>query len=265
MPDSLAAVVLAAGAGRRLRPLTDLLPKALCPVANEALLDLAIARVRRSLGRAGTGADGVAVNAHAGLAAMEEHVAGLAEPVFLSVEGEQALGTAGALGRLRAWIDGRAVLVANADAWLPPGPGTDVEGFAAGWDGERVRLLCVRDPARGDWGDLRYAGLALMPWREVRRLGEEPAGLYEACWRRLQPGVGLELVIHLGPFFDCGTPAAYLAANLAATGGRSVVGSGARVEGALEHCVVWPGSRVYPGEHLLRAVRAGGGITVLVR
>ncbi|MDP9006189.1 MAG: sugar phosphate nucleotidyltransferase, partial [Actinomycetota bacterium] len=42
MADSLAALVLAAGKGERLRPLTLIRPKALCPVANVALVDLAI-------------------------------------------------------------------------------------------------------------------------------------------------------------------------------------------------------------------------------
>ncbi|MHB8669577.1 MAG: nucleotidyltransferase family protein [Acidimicrobiales bacterium] len=267
MADSLAAVVLAAGAGTRLRPLSQLRPKALCPVGDRALLDLALARVRGLL-RArggGTGAEAVAVNAHAGLAAMEAHVEALAEPVFLSIEREQALGTAGAVGRLRGWIDGRAVLVANADAWLAPAGGADVDRFVGGWDGEQVRLLCVKDSARGDWGELRYAGLALMPWGLVRRLRAEPAGLYEACWGRLRPGAGLDLVTHEGPFFDCGTPASYLACNLAAAGGRSVIGVGARVEGTLDRCVVWPGAHVHRGERLSWAVRADGGVTVLVR
>ena len=45
MPDSLAAVVLAAGAGTRLRPLTRLRPKALCPVGDRPLVDHALDRV----------------------------------------------------------------------------------------------------------------------------------------------------------------------------------------------------------------------------
>ena len=45
MSGDVAAVILAAGEGRRLRPLTDRLPKALCPVGNTALLDLALERV----------------------------------------------------------------------------------------------------------------------------------------------------------------------------------------------------------------------------
>ncbi|MGI9118832.1 MAG: sugar phosphate nucleotidyltransferase, partial [Acidimicrobiales bacterium] len=109
MVDSLAALVLAAGSGRRLRPLTDLRPKALCPVGNVALIDLALARVA---GVVPAGA--VAVNAHHLRHQLEAHLAGR---VHLSVEEPQALGTAGAVANLRGWLDGRALLVVNADAW----------------------------------------------------------------------------------------------------------------------------------------------------
>ena len=64
MADSLAAVVLAAGAGARLRPLTRIRPKALCPVANVPLVDGAIDRARHVT-------PSVAVNVHHGRALLE--------------------------------------------------------------------------------------------------------------------------------------------------------------------------------------------------
>jgi NDP-sugar pyrophosphorylase family protein len=260
MPHSLTgrehpvAVVLAAGAGTRLRPLTRVLPKALCPVGGVALLDLAVARARAVTSE-------VAVNAHHGRPLMEAHLAALDDPVQLSVEEPQALGTAGALGHLRDWIDGRPVLVVNVDAWHR----ADLAALAAGWDGERPRLLTVRDPSRATWGDACYGGAALLPAAGVARLPATPAGLWEVWWRRLTPGVDLELVGHDGPWFDCGTPASYLAANLEASAGRPVVSPGAVIEGRVEESVVWAGARVEAGEHLYRAVRAPGPITVLVR
>lgn len=254
MSDHLVAVVLAAGAGRRLRPLTHLLPKALCPVGGEPLLDQALAR-------ASAVTTAVAVNAHHRRAQLASHVEARWPGVHLSVEEPEALGTAGALGRLRGWIDGRPVLVLNADAWHR----ADVGAFVAGWDGVRARLLTVSDPARGTWDDRRYVGVALLPWDHVRRLPETPAGLWEVSWRHLRPGHELELVPHDGPFFDCGTPGDYLAANLASSGGRTVVGDGAVVDGEAEESVVWAGARVEAAERLWRAVRATGGVTVLVR
>ncbi|HET7487791.1 MAG TPA: sugar phosphate nucleotidyltransferase [Acidimicrobiales bacterium] len=249
--DDLAAVVLAAGAGTRLRPLTDVLPKALCPVDNVALVDRALDRVRPLSGA-------LAVNVHHGRALLEAHLDGR---VHLSVEEPVALGTAGALGNLRDWIGGRPVVVANADAWLPAG----LDALLDGWDGERVRLLVVDDPARGDFGRWRFAGASLMPWAEVARLPASPAGLYEVCWRDRWAEGRLDLVPVAGPFFDCGTPAEYLAANLAASGGRSVVGAGARVAGDLVRSVVWPGGVVRAGERLVECIRVGEDLTVDAR
>jgi MurNAc alpha-1-phosphate uridylyltransferase len=248
LSGGLAAVVLAAGAGTRLRPLTDVRPKALCPVDNVPLVDLAIGRVRLLT-------PDVAVNVHAARAMMEEHLAGR---VHLSVEEPVALGTAGALGRLRAWIDGRATVAVNADAWHR----FDLAALVDGWDGDRVRLLVVEDPARGDFGTWRYCGAAVLPWSEVADLPETPSGLYEVSWRRLAEEGGLDLVPAHGPFFDCGTPADYLAANLAASGGESVVGEDARVEGELVRSVVWAGGVVGAGERLVECVRVGSSLTV---
>lgn len=243
--------MLAAGAGTRLRPLTWLRPKALCPVGNVPLVDHAVRRLEAVTGS-------VAVNAHHGRRMLEAHLSGR---VHLSVEEGEVLGTAGALGRLRPWVDGRPTLLANADAFHE----ADLVAFASRWDGESVRLLCVRDPERGDFGDLRYAGAALLPWRVVRDLPDEPAGLYRLVFAPAMEEGRLDLVAHDGPYFDCGTPASYLAANLFVSGGEPVVGAGAVVEGSVARSVVWPGATVRRGERLVHAVRASDDLTVLVR
>jgi NDP-sugar pyrophosphorylase family protein len=246
--DDLVAVVLAAGAGQRLRPLTDVLPKALCPVNNVALIDLTLERAR-------TAATEVAVNVHHGRELMEQHLVGRAH---LSVEEPEVLGTAGALGLLRPWIDGRPVLVLNSDAWTRYPP----SALVTGWDGERVSLLTVRDPRQGDFGPLRYAGTAVMPWSVVARLEPTPSGLHEVCWRGLDAAGRLDLVTTAEPFFDCGTPSEYLAANIAASGGSSVIGPGASVYGEVIRSVVWPGGIVRPGERLVDSIRVGADLTV---
>lgn len=246
--DDLVGVVLAAGRGTRLRPLSRLRPKALCPVGNVPLVDLALERVRPSVGA-------VAVNLHHGRRALDAH---LADDVHRSVEASDPLGTAGALGQLRSWIDGRDALVVNADAWCP---GT-LEAFVEGWDGERVRLLLAGDD------DLQpNSGLAaaLMPWPDIAELEPVPSGLYEVSWRAAQAAGRLEVVRHDGPFVDCGTPRQYLAANLLWSGGESVVEPGAEVEGSLDRCVVWSDARVHRHERLTCSIRARGGLTVLVR
>ena len=233
----------------RLRPLTRLRPKALCPVDNVTLVD-------RAIDAAHATTRAVAVNVHHGRALLEAHLAGR---VHLSIEDDRALGTAGALGNLRGWLAGRPALVLNADAWHA----ADLELFAAGWDGERVRLLVAGSPPQ--LGPTTEVVAALHPWSDLKRLDSEPSGLYERSWRRHADAGVLDIVSYDGAFYDCGTPARYLAANLAASGGVSVVGPGAEVEGAVDRCVIWPGATVRRDEHLHQAIRAGEQTTVLVR
>lgn len=248
VPD-LVGVVLAAGAGTRLRPLTLERPKALCPVGDVPLVDLAVERAAALVGA-------VAVNVHHGRDQLEPHLAARGD-VHVSVEADEALGTAGALGHLRPWIDGRAALVLNADAWCPD----PLAPLVHGWDGERVRLLLVgADELRPS---VQVAG-CLLPWRAVADLPSTPAGLYEVCWRPWADRDAVEVVRHDGAFVDCGTPADYLAANLAATGGATA-GAGAVVAGVTERCVLWPGAVVGTGEVLREAIRTSAGRTVLVR
>ena len=83
MPDILAGIVLSAGGGTRLSPLTRLRPKALCPVGAVPLVDRAIERL-------GEVTSDVAVNVHHGREQVEDHLAGR---VHLAVE-EVLLGTA---------------------------------------------------------------------------------------------------------------------------------------------------------------------------
>ena len=270
-PGTPAGVVLAAGAGTRLRPLTNLRPKALCPVGGVPLVDLALARIAPVTGE---GPDRLAVNAHHHADRLAAQLAGRAT---VSLEQPQALGTAGALAALRDWVAGRDVLLTNADTYLPGGIGR----FAQGWDGRRCRLLCLPVPGgdgtradfhradfhradfhRADGAALRYVGVCLLPWTVLTGLAVTPSGLYEVLWRSAAERGQLDLVTlaEAGAgdlFVDCGTPQQYLRANLHAGGGHSVVGAGARVLGRLERCVVWDGAWVGPQERLVEVIRAG--------
>ena len=280
------AVILAAGEGTRLRPLTSLVPKALCPVGNVPLLDHALARV--------AGLD-AAVNASY---LADQVVAHVGERAHLSVEPDGPLGTSGGLLRLRDWIDGRGVLVGNADAYLSGG--ADVAALLDGWSGDTVRML-AQPLAPGETGGFsghRFAGYSLIPWRRVRDLVPSPPGLVRDVWRPAEADGELELVVFKGTYLDTGTPATYLAANLhaathpgpaadgtmidaaahpdpAADGNlidasakvtgectESVIGAGALVEGHVRRCVVWPGATVAEGESLTDAIRATHGMTV---
>jgi mannose-1-phosphate guanylyltransferase/MurNAc alpha-1-phosphate uridylyltransferase len=243
------AIVLAAGLGTRLRPLTDHLPKALCPVGNRPLIDHALDRV--------AGAGGIAVNVHHGRDLMEAHLE--RRDVYVSIESERPLGTAGAVGNLRGWLDGRAALITNADAWYSG----SLERLHEGWDGRRVRLGVVFDPARADFAGLwRFAGSSLLPWRWASTLSAEPGGLYELCWSRAAVEGSLDLVPLEGSFIDCGIPGDYWAANMTWSGGASVIDPTATVHGEVVRSVIWPGAMVGSEERLVEAIRLPDGTTV---
>ena len=175
-PDGVCAVILAAGEGTRLRPLTGQVPKALCPVGNVPLLDRALQRLA-GLGLAGPGR--VAVNACYLGDQVAAHVGARAT---VSVE-STLLGTAGALGLLRDWIAGRGVLVGNADAYLADrlAPGPDIAALLDGWDGRTVRLLGqpAPDPREpGTFSGHRFTGFSLLPWQRVRQFRPSPPTWY---------------------------------------------------------------------------------------
>jgi N-acetyl-alpha-D-muramate 1-phosphate uridylyltransferase len=261
----LAALVFAAGSGTRLRPLTHLRPKVLCPVGGTPLVD-------HALERATSVTNAVAVNIHHGAKEIATHIG---ERAHVSVEAGEALETAGAIGVLRGWIDGRDLLTLNGDTWHPE----LTSRFVRGWDRERVRLAVVEDRSRPDFGAYRYVGAALIPWRDVRQQPTTRAGLYRTLLAPAHEAGRLDLWESTVAAYDCGTPAEYLAANLAACGTESlvaegavvtgeatrcVIGAGAHVAGRITGSVIWPGAAVGPDERLVGAVRAELGFTVHV-
>jgi len=244
-------VVLAAGRGSRMSPITEFVPKPLLTVNNERLLDLALARLR-------TVVRDLAVNAHHLSEQVAEAAGAFDARVHVSFERERLLGTAGALAQLRKWIDGRPVLITNGDLWLS-GP---IDGFLRGWDGNRPRLL-VRDMGRAaDFGSFRYMGVSTVPAHIAARLQYEPSGLYSALWRDAFARKEIEFVELTGLSFDCGTPAEFLSANFAAAGADSVIAPDAQVAGTLDRSVVLAGGHVGADEHLSCAIRDRFGHTM---
>jgi MurNAc alpha-1-phosphate uridylyltransferase len=264
----MVGVVLAAGEGRRLEPLSALRPKPLCPVGNRPMIDLAIERTLALVGQ-------VAVNLHHDADAIGAHLErAWGDTITVGLEQSEALGTAGAIARLRPWIDGRGVVIVNSDAWCDR-PITDL---LRGWGGGSVRVMAH---ATDTFGPSVGVVASVLPWSVVHDLVEQPSGLYESVWRQANERGALEVVRFDGRFVDCGTPSAYLEANLCAValaGGsiidpsasvdpsarveRSVIGAGAVVRGEVVDSVVWSGQSVGSGETLLRSIRAGTSVTV---
>lgn len=230
-----------------MRPLSRLRPKVLLPLGRATLLDHALDRLPP--------VDHKIVNVHHHREAMERH---LRSRVALSLEDQPGLGTAGAVAAAAKLFEGRDVVILNGDTWAPG----DLAPVVESWDRERVRVVVA--------GEARFSPrsrivASLMPWKAVIELAEEPSGLYEVCWAPRAEAGALDVVGWEGPVIDCATPRDLLAANLAWSGGESVIGEGAQVEGVVERSVVWPGARVWPGEVLVDAIRTDAEVTVLVR
>lgn len=245
---NLSAMLLAAGHGTRLAPLTDLLPKPLCPVGNAPMIDVALRHASRQTDR-------IIVNVHR---FRDEFEAWCPSDIDLSVENE-LLGTAGGVANVAPWVGDDDLLVVNSDALLIG----DIGPFVAGWDRTTIRLLVTPDRRRPDFeGVWRFAGASLMPNRAVHALAEGYSDLYRVAWLPAQQAGLLELVPFAGSHIDCGTLSDYLFANLTLAGQRAVVAPDAVIRGEVIDSVVWSGCEVGPTERLVRSVRARNDLTV---
>jgi len=245
-----AALVLAAGPGTRMMPFTETTPKPLLTVNNEELLG-------RSLSQVFTVTPHVAVNTHHLRHAVESYLEG--RRVHLSVETREPLGTAGAVAAIQEWLDGRDLLIANADTWVETIP----RGFIESWDHERPRLLVVEVGHRSDFGTDRFVGVSLLPGALAKTIPVEPGGLYERVWRSMLDR--LDLYQLDGRAFDCGTPEEFLAANLTVSGGRSVIHPTARPGGPVEDSVFLRGAKTPPGYAARAEIRDGFGHSFVSR
>ncbi|MBA3490424.1 MAG: NTP transferase domain-containing protein [Longispora sp.] len=195
----ICALVLAAGEGTRMRPLTLTTPKPLLLVGDIPLIDRALNLVR--------GLD-TAVNTHYLASQLISHVGPRASIIYE----ETLLGSSGTVASLKRWINGRAVLVVNSDAYLQGG---DLEPILSGWDGETVRMLVVpADHRPAEFGSYLFAGASLIPWTVVHGLPEGRSHLVHTVWRPAEMAGKLELREFNGTYVDCGTPEDYETANL---------------------------------------------------
>jgi NDP-sugar pyrophosphorylase family protein len=237
-------VVLSAGRGTRLAPFSDTRPKPSFPVGSRSLLDRAVDVVRPFV-------DEIALNVSGHADWFAAHVP---PGVTTFDEGSEPLGTAGGLHNMREWIGDRDVVVLNADSVLFG----DVGDFIGGRDQAPTRLLITLDRASPDFDHLwRFVGLSTMNRTTFAGIGSETEDLYRDVWKRQLADGDAQLVPFTGLAIDAGTPADLLAANLVESGGRTVVESGASVEGAAEQCLVLTGGEVPTGEHLRLCVVDG--------
>lgn len=133
------AMVLAAGLGTRLRPITNDRPKALVEVGGRALIDHVLDRlVQAGLRRA-------VVNVHAFADRLEAHLAKRSDlEILISDEREALLETGGGLAHARPLLGDAPILVANIDT-LWSGDGL-IERLIEAWDPTRMDDLLLVVP-----------------------------------------------------------------------------------------------------------------------
>src|SRR5436190_18794488 len=111
MPTALrTAMVLAAGLGERMRPLTDSMPKPLVPVAGKPLLDHVLDRL------AAAGVERAVVNVHYLAGMIEDHLKGRTKPqIVISDERTALLNTGGGVVKALGAIGSEPFIHVNAD------------------------------------------------------------------------------------------------------------------------------------------------------
>lgn len=267
------AMVLAAGFGTRLRPLTGERPKPLCMLGDRPQIDHAIELLARA------GAPRVVVNVHH-LADAFDDAWRASQPVEIAIVREpHILGTAGGIANAGALLGDDDVVIWNADMLadvdvqalvsahresgasatlvVAPSAGGRVGVSAAG------RVTRLRDARFGEEASSAdYLGIAVLGAAMRARLPAEGCLVGDVLIPVLGEGAVVQARSYEGSYRDTGSLEDYLEANLAWLGDRAswigagatvaegvelrgaIVGAGARVEGsgALEACVVWPGA-----------------------
>lgn len=289
------AIVLSAGFGTRLRPLSDEIPKPLVPIGDKSVLGLHLADLHAQ------GASRLWVNAHHHAEEIFRFACNLPFRVEVIFE-ETIRGTAGGIAGTRETISSALpLIVVNGDivGRLPVGPllAQECDGLTmaitparagegtvgVGSNGEVVRL---RGQVFGEEiGGGNYMGVACVGSRCLAQLPPEGCLVGDWALPRLKEGEVIRTVVVDEAFEDIGTPEAYLNANLhwldQQSGGadgvseqahlgphvrvrRSVIGEGARIlgSGVVDSCVILPGAQVEAP--LFRSIVTPSGVVIPV-
>ncbi len=230
------AMVLAAGLGTRMRPLTNDRPKPLVEVAGKPLIDHALDR----LGEAGVAR--AVVNVHHFGDAVEVHVRDRQVPaISISDERDQLLETGGGLIRAQGLLPDPFFCVNSDNVWLD-GPTDAFHQLSAAWDAERMdALLLVVGHARASncrgKGDFHMDGRGRLSRRRSGRIApfiftgiqliakrllrEAPHGAFSTnvLWTRAIEEGRLYGTAFLGEWFEVGDPQAIPPTEAALAGG----------------------------------------------
>lgn len=149
-PAPTSAMVLAAGLGVRMRPLTDRMPKPMVQVAGKPLIDHVLDRL------AAAGVARAVVNVHHLAAQIEQHLAARQKPaIAISDERGLLLGTGGGVVKALPLIGDAPFFHINSDTIWIDGPQPNLARLAGAFDPAAMDALLLLAPASGSIG---YAG-----------------------------------------------------------------------------------------------------------
>lgn len=221
------AMIMAAGLGKRMRPLTATKPKPLIEVAGKPLLDHVLDRLRTA------GVRKVVVNVHYLADAVEAHLASRKHGLDVAISDERKLlmETGGGLIQAEPLIDADPFLAINSDNLWVDGPADTLKLLASHWDEERMDALLLLVPlaraqnhrGMGDFhmrrdGRLRrrqrshvapfvFTGVQMLSKRLLREAPEGPFST-NVLWNRAIAEGRCFGAVHQGLWFDVGNPKA---------------------------------------------------------
>ncbi|WP_448664860.1 nucleotidyltransferase family protein [Sphingomonas sp. CJ20] len=228
------AMVMAAGLGKRMRPLTATRPKPLVEVAGKPLIDHVFDRLRSA------GVKRTIVNVHYLADQLEAHLRARVKDMELVISDErkQLMETGGGLVQARDLIGDKPFLCVNSDNLWIDGPSDAIRQLAAHWDDDRMDALLLVVPlarayGHGGNGDFKvdpfgriterrkpgrmapfvYTGVQILSPRVIR---DWPEGAFSTnlFWTRAMEAGRLYAVVHQGLWFDIGSPPAIGAAEV---------------------------------------------------
>ena len=227
------AMVLAAGLGKRMRPLTDTLPKPLVPVAGKALIDHVLDKL------ADAGVTQAVVNVHYQAGQIETHLKSRTRPrIVISDERDEILDTGGGVVKALPHLGSGPFFHMNSDTLWLEGVAPNLRRLAAQFDAEQMDILLllastttsIGYEGRGDFIMAPDGRLARRPEREVapfvyagaailnpRVFADAPQGAFSLN-RMFDRAAGLGSLYGLrldGTWMHVGTPEAIKAADAA--------------------------------------------------
>ena len=161
------AMVLAAGLGKRMRPVTDAMPKPLVAVGGRTLLDHALDRL------AAAGTDTAVVNVHYLADLIEAHVRGRKRPgIVISDERGALLETGGGVKRALPLLGRGPFILLNSDSLWIEGPQANLARLAQSWDASKMDILLLVAAAAASLGYEGLGDFVMHPDGRLERRGE---------------------------------------------------------------------------------------------